>query len=136
MRITRKEKSAPAIVTPSGEHLYEMIGASRELGSASNQSLACSVIPPGKNSAAHYHKVSEETLYILQGSGRMQVDERTFTVETGDVIFLEPGEIHSLYNDSQTIELKQLAITAPPWSALDVYLSEESVSFNEHDEQH
>ena len=131
MRITRKEKSAAAIVTPSGEHLYEMIGASRELGAASKQSLAFSVILPGKHSAAHYHKLSEETLYILQGSGRMQVDERTFTVETGDVIFLEPGEIHSLYNDSETIALKQLAITAPPWSAADVYFPEQSLSSDE-----
>ena len=128
MRITRKEKTAQAIVTPSGEQLYEMIGVPPELGSASNQSLACSVISPGKHSAAHYHKVSEETLYILAGSGRMQVDEKTFNVETGDVIFLQPGEIHSIYNDSETRELKQLAITAPPWSEADVFLPEESVS--------
>ncbi|MFT5350568.1 MAG: mannose-6-phosphate isomerase-like protein (cupin superfamily) [Planctomycetota bacterium] len=121
MKLTRIEKAGQPIVTASGECLYELIGAAALLGDARNQSLACSVIPPGKYSAPHYHKLSEETLYILEGSGRMIVDGQVFEMNVGDALLVEPGEVHSIYNDSKSIDLKQLAISSPPWKASDAF---------------
>lgn len=121
MWLTHTDESKQPIVTESGERLFELIGADSKLGSSKNQSLALSVIPPGKHSAAHFHKVSAEVLYILEGSGELQVDEKKYSVETGNVILLEPDEVHSLYNKSAENDLKLLAITAPPWRAGDAY---------------
>ncbi|NKB37121.1 MAG: cupin domain-containing protein [Gammaproteobacteria bacterium] len=121
MWLTQTDESRPAIVTDTGERLFELIGADEKLGSSKLQSLALSVIPAGKHSAAHYHKASAEVLYILQGSGELHVDENKYSVETGNVILLEPNEVHSLYNKSDEYDLKLLAITAPPWRASDAY---------------
>ncbi len=124
MRLTRLEKSENPIVTESGECLYEMMGAAESLGSARKQSLAFSIIPPGKHSASHFHKVSEETLYILEGKGTLIVNGEVIEVEAGDACMLKPGEIHSLYNKSKKLDLRLLAITAPPWTASDSYPAE------------
>ncbi len=121
MWLTHTDESKQPIVTESGERLFELIGADSKLGSSKKQSLALSVIPPGKHSAAHYHKASAEVLYILQGKGELQIDNKKYSVETGSVVLLEPDEVHSLYNKSADSDLKLLAITAPPWRASDAY---------------
>ena len=121
MKITRIEENAEAIITESGERLYELLGAGEALGNAKHQSLAVSVIPPGKHSAAHFHRDSSEILYILEGRGQLQVDGQSLEVKQGDTCLLEPGEVHSLYNTSDNLDLRLLAITAPPWRATDAY---------------
>ena len=126
MKLTRKENNAKPIVTDSGECLYEMLGTASHLGSARHQSLACSVIPPGKYSAAHFHKISEETLYIIEGEGRLIVDGKAFDVRADDACLISPGEVHSISNLSSDSDLKLLAITSPPWSESDAYPAEGS----------
>lgn len=121
MKITRLKDNAEPIITDSGECLYELIGAGKTLGNAKHLSLACSVIPPGKHSAPHFHRNSSEILYILEGRGRLDVDGLSFEVDKGDSCLLEPEEVHSLYNTSEELDLKLLAITAPPWDESDAY---------------
>ena len=43
------------------------------------------------------------------------------------------GDVHSIYNDSEKVTSKQLAITAPPWSASDAYLIENVDEINPSD---
>ena len=121
MWLTQIDPSKPAIVTETGEQLFELIGLDEKLGNSKQQSLAFSVISPGKYSAAHYHKASTEILYILEGKGELHIDENKYSVETGSVVLLEPDEVHSLYNMSDEDDLKLLAIMAPPWRASDAY---------------
>ena len=124
MFLTLANEAGHAILTESGEKLFELIGASKKLGNASQQSLALSVIPPGKYSAAHYHEESTEILYILEGRGELLVDGEKLEVVAGHAIMLEPGEVHSLYNTHDKQELKTLAMTAPPWRATDAFPAE------------
>ena len=47
--------------TETGEIIYELIGAAQNDGRKPNHSLARIIIPPGKSSSTHYHKISEES---------------------------------------------------------------------------
>ena len=52
-------------------------------------------IPPGKRLGQHID-TSEETLYILSGSGDLLLDEGTRPVRSGDLVVLKQGAVHDL----------------------------------------
>ena len=48
----------------------------------------------------HSHQGQEEVYYFTKGRGSMQIDDKTFPVEAGDVILIDSGEFHRVFNDS------------------------------------
>ena len=53
------------------------------------------VLHPG--SAIGYHLQQEdEVYYIVSGTGEMRMNDKTFTVKTGDAILTRPGSSHGL----------------------------------------
>ena len=80
MKITDWKEIQQPLETESGEIIYELIGHVQNDGSIPNHSLARIIIPPEKSSSAHYHKISEETYYILGGEGQMRVNEKDFII--------------------------------------------------------
>ena len=119
MKIAHLENTVPPFVSETGEQIDELIGKPEALGASHYQSIACSIMAPDKHSAPHFHKIHEETLYILEGQGQLEVNDEVFTVATGDTCFLQAGEVHALRNTSTDIALKLLAITSPPWDPSD-----------------
>ena len=101
MRVVRKEDISNPLMNSSGEEIYEMIGRLPEIGGTIHHSFVHVVIPPGKSSNAHYHKVSEETYYILKGIGSMVVDAKEFRLQPGQALLIKPFETHQIFNDGQ-----------------------------------
>ncbi|MCJ7717784.1 MAG: cupin domain-containing protein, partial [Anaerolineales bacterium] len=114
MRITKKNEIQNEFVTPQGEIIYELIGVSELTGETTHHSLAHIVIPSGKSCALHYHKISEETYYILNGEGWMRVDHEEFSLQPGQACLIEPGEKHQIFNRGE-VDLEFLAVCAPAW---------------------
>lgn len=85
-----------------------------------NQSLAEASLPSGTATERHWHKLSEEFYFILEGSGRMEVDGETAEVGPGDAILIPPGAWHQITAD-QT--LRFLCCCAPPYSHEDTYFA-------------
>jgi len=112
MKVIHRDEIKTPLETASGEIIFELIG--KAAGDGSNHSLAWIVIPPGKSSAPHYHKVSQETYYILAGEGQMQVDEASFVLKPGQACFIEPQEVHQISNRKNE-DLIFLAICVPSW---------------------
>ncbi len=52
----------------------------------------------GQDFAAHYHNIMEENFYILEGKVDIIVDGVVNTLEPGQFIHIEPGEIHYVLN--------------------------------------
>lgn len=102
------------LITESGEIITELIGKGSLDGEKFNHSLARIVIPPGKSSSAHYHGHSQETYYILQGEGRMDIDGETHLLKPGTACHILPGETHRIENQG-VINLEFLAVCAPAW---------------------
>jgi mannose-6-phosphate isomerase-like protein (cupin superfamily) len=120
MRIIAKDNIAEPFRAPLGEVIYEMIGRPEDLGGTSKHSFVHVSLPPGKSSAAHYHKVSEETYYVLQGTGRLIINNKTFALNIGQACLIMPGEVHQIFNDGET-PLEFLTVSAPAWTPDDSF---------------
>jgi len=120
MRVTHKNEIQNEFITPEGEIIYELIGASALRGETTHHSLAQIIIPPGKSCALHFHKKSEETYYILNGEGWMRIDQKEFSLHPGQACLIEPGENHQIFNRGQ-VDLEFLAVCAPAWVPEDSY---------------
>lgn len=51
------------------------------------------------NSTKHYHKNTTEVYYILEGRGKMELNDEVIDIEPGLVILIEPGTAHRLYSE-------------------------------------
>ncbi len=123
MRIISKEDIKTPLHNPSGESVYELVGKAEDSGGTQGHSLAHIVIPPGNTSHTHYHQISEETYYILSGTGTMRIDEKGFTLQAGQACLIEPGEVHRIANEGSE-DLVFLAVCSPPWTPDDSFSSE------------
>ncbi len=82
------------------------------------QSLAEATVPVGKPTARHYHKLSEEFYFILEGAGKMEIDGETREVGPGDAILIPR---HAWHQITATQTLRFLCCCAPPYSHDDTY---------------
>ena len=67
---------------------------------------------PGQDFKAHYHNVMEENFYILEGEVDIVVDGVVNHLKAGDMIHIEPGEIHYVKN-SYDKPMKMVSTHAP-----------------------
>ena len=77
-------------------------------GAANHTHVCVYEIPPMKTAYPyHYHYKTEETFYIISGSGMLKTPEGERTVCAGELIFFPAGEngAHKLTNTSQTENL-------------------------------
>ena len=88
-----------------------------------NQSLAEASLPPGGTTQRHYHRLSEEFYYILDGSGLMEIDGESREVGPGDAILIPAGAWHQIRSQEATLPLRFLCCCAPPYSHGDTYFS-------------
>lgn len=86
------------------------------------QSLAEATLSPGGATERHYHKVSEEFYFILEGNGTMELSGKTKQVGPGDAILIPKGEWHQITADGEH-KLRLLCCCAPPYSHEDTYFS-------------
>ncbi|MBD3385841.1 cupin domain-containing protein [candidate division KSB1 bacterium] len=56
------------------------------------------ILEPGVSIGVHQHKDDEEYYYIIDGEGTMTLDDKTFTVQPGDITAVYPGGYHGLEN--------------------------------------
>ena len=67
---------------------------------------------PGNDFKAHYHKIMEENFYILEGKIDVVVDGKVHTLVKGDMIHIEPNEIHYCVNPYEK-PVKMVSVLAP-----------------------
>ncbi len=66
----------------------------------------------GQDFPAHYHNVMEENFYILEGEVDIVVDGVVHHLKEGDLIHIEPKEIHYVINQSDK-PMKMISTLAP-----------------------
>ena len=125
MFINSKRLVTSPLTQPLGESVYELIGSSPKSGNAHLHSLAHILIPPGKSSSKHYHKISEETYYILSGQGQMIVNGKEYKLSSGQACLIHATEVHQIFNNG-TVDLEFLAVCVPAWTPDDSYSPEVS----------
>lgn len=115
---TRARDTAPYI-TKDGSRIRELMHP--DLHGNRNQSLAEATVPPGKATALHIHRKSEELYHITRGRGSLTIADRTMAVGAGDTVHIPPGTPHSIRNIGPD-PLVILCCCAPPYSHDDTAL--------------
>ncbi len=92
----------------------------RELHHTAAQSLAEAALPAGGSTTRHYHALSEEIYFIVEGMAELEIDRETRTVGPGDAALIPAGSWHTI---TATTELRLLCCCAPPYSDADTYFA-------------
>lgn len=79
-------------------------------------------VDPGEQlgtSGMHYHEEQEELFYLVEGALHVETPERTFRVEAGQALLIEPGSPQRAYvpEDAQT-SAYVVAVGAPSYREL------------------
>jgi mannose-6-phosphate isomerase-like protein (cupin superfamily) len=90
----------------------------RELHHTAEQSLAEASLPAGAQTQRHYHVVTEEIYFLLEGEGELELDGERRDVSPGDAILIPPGARHTI--EART-PLRFLCCCAPPYSHEDTF---------------
>jgi mannose-6-phosphate isomerase-like protein (cupin superfamily) len=109
-----------AFITADGSSIRELAGVPS--GNAGNQSLAEATVPPGGETAEHFHRRSEEIYLFTAGAGRMRLEDDEGEVRAGDCVVIPPGARHKLLNPGER-PLVLLCCCAPAYSHEDTVLT-------------
>ncbi|MCB1095094.1 MAG: cupin domain-containing protein [Verrucomicrobiales bacterium] len=82
------------------------------------QSLAEASMSSGGQTERHYHKLSEELYFILEGTASMELDGEVREVGPGDGILIPPGAWHQI---TALSDVRFLCCCAPPYSHDDTW---------------
>ena len=116
MEIRNRERQPP-FTTKDGSTIRSLLDLSN--APVAMQSLAEATLPAGAATDRHYHKVSEEFYYLLDGRGTMEVDGETREVGPGDAILIPAGAWHQIC--AAEAPLRFLCCCAPPYAHEDTY---------------
>ncbi len=84
-------------------------------------------LKPGQASTRHRHFEQEELYLLLEGSGRMRVDDDLLTLEPLDTVLVKPDSARQLFNDTAADQLWFVA-GAPPELANTLEMSAEQLA--------
>lgn len=107
-----------SFVTADGSTIRELFGLST--GGVEHQSLAEATLAPGQATQRHYHRVSEEIYFVLDGEGELELDGERQRVDAGDAIAIPPGAWHELRAEGDR-PLRILCCCAPPYRHEDTF---------------
>jgi len=85
-----------------------------------NQSIAEASLVPGGATDRHYHRVSEEIYFILEGAASMEINGEVREVGPGDAILIAPGDWHRIRSLGPE-KLRFLCCCAPSYSHNDTF---------------
>jgi quercetin dioxygenase-like cupin family protein len=90
----------------------------RELHHTALQSLAEATLAAGSATERHYHAVTEEIYFLLDGEGEMELDGERRRVVPGEAILIPAGAWHEI---TATADLRFLCCCVPAYSHDDTF---------------
>ena len=116
--IVQNLASQKPFITKDGSQIRSILD--RTNAPVEKQSLAEASVPTGGSTERHYHKLSEEFYFLLEGEGTMEIDGESRKVQPGDAILIPAGTWHQITAISP---LRFLCCCAPPYAHEDTYFS-------------
>jgi mannose-6-phosphate isomerase-like protein (cupin superfamily) len=110
-----------AFITKDSSKIREILAPANS--GLRNQSLAEARLEPGRSTDEHFHPQTEEIYYILEGQGRIRVEDEEREVGPGDGIAILPGHRHKMWNTGE-LPLVFLCCCSPAYSHEDTVLTD------------
>ncbi|MBK5233934.1 MAG: cupin domain-containing protein [Thermoleophilia bacterium] len=85
-------------------------------------------IEPGQASTRHRHRESEELYLLIEGTGKLRVDDQLLELKPMDSVLVEPGSLRQPFNDTDEDQL-WFVVGAPPELANTVEMSPEDLAW-------
>jgi uncharacterized cupin superfamily protein len=82
---------------------------------------------PGQASTRHRHLAQHELYVVLEGTGRIRVDEDVLTLEPLSAVSVEPEHVRQVFNDTAADAL-WLVVGAPPEAANTLEMTDEQLA--------
>jgi quercetin dioxygenase-like cupin family protein len=73
-------------------------------------------LEPGQASTRHRHRGQHELYVVLEGTGRVRVEEELLTLSPLSALIVEPQTLRQIFNDTSEVAL-WLVVGAPPEAA-------------------
>lgn len=106
--LIRKLAAAPSVPCPCGVSTRPLTVA---------DGAPCSLhVTAITDSARHYHRDTTEVYYILEGTGKIELNGTWHAVEPGDTIWIAPGTRHRLVSDAG---VKTIVFALPAFNPAD-----------------
>ena len=83
-------------------------------------------LEPGQASTRHRHRTQEELYLLLEGTGRIRIDDELITLAPLDSVLVDPDSVRQVFNDSRDDQL-WLVVGAPPEVANTLEMSEDDL---------
>ena len=98
----------------------ETCGLLTEYLSNQDVPISITVVKDIKPTKSHVHKTTTEIYWIRDGSINVLInDSDEITLEKGDSLVIEPGELHEVTKASEVNEV--VVLCNPPWNPEDVH---------------
>ncbi len=78
---------------------------------------------PGQASTRHRHAEEEELNVLLEGRGRVRVEDEVYELQPHDALLVDPRTVRQLFNDTED-DVLWLVVGAPPELANTLEMSE------------
>jgi len=83
--------------------------------------IAYGKLSADKKALKHLHRISDEVYYVVSGRGNVHLDNSSYPISTGSVVFVPTNIAHALENTSRE-ELEVLCLSNPPYQENDLFL--------------
>ncbi|MGB9183088.1 MAG: cupin domain-containing protein [Solirubrobacteraceae bacterium] len=84
-------------------------------------------LTPGQASTRHRHLTQHELYIVLEGTGRIRVEDDLLTLTVLSTLLIEPGCVRQIFNDTSTDTL-WLVAGAPPEAANTLQMTPEQLA--------
>jgi quercetin dioxygenase-like cupin family protein len=84
-------------------------------------------LEPGQASTKHRHRDQHELYVVLEGTGRVRVDDELLTLEPLSALLVEPSSVRQVFNDTNATVL-WLVVGAPTEGANTLEMTPELLS--------
>jgi len=69
----------------------------------------------------HFHKLTQEVIYMLRGEGMFQLGAERIPIKTGAVMRIPAGTVHTFTNTGETLAVF-FVVTTPRWDEQDRFM--------------
>jgi quercetin dioxygenase-like cupin family protein len=85
-------------------------------------------LAPGQSSTRHRHRRTTELYVVLEGTGRLRVEEDLLTLERLSAVLVEPSTVRQPFNDTDSDQL-WLVVGAPPEPGNTLEMTEDELAW-------
>lgn len=120
-------KASEAFWRPSNQTKVDNTDLAKQLG-ADTLGARLWRVRPGQAITRHRHYETAELYVLLEGIGKLRVEDELLTLDRLDAVWVEPEHLRQPFNDTDAEQL-WLIVGAPTESANTLEMSEEELAF-------